>query len=434
MDTEASLLTIQIVEETTTLFSELDLYRKNLYRGHSASTDQGVSLRGKTKWAFQAAELQAQRDRVNSMKINILLMMMMMLSNRVPPPDMQLDRVSVADSFIALRAEGEACILRLQDTDDSFLYTEPDEDDDTMTLKSFRTSRTSQTARSTLDSIVNMRRDGTLSEEFDAVPFRSDIEDHEGVARASSIIARFMSATSPFDVDHTPTKTLDLLDSSPSGEGDIDGIFHASTFEISREWFDRRDRPKSRLVFGDRVSVVFPSMYKVVFRHARETALAAEDPTLKIPKRSHRNRAPNTYFIVFRHGFLLFHDDEAQLEVRHVVSLRRFEIDMYSGGGAVLEGDHWPATNAIRLQRSREVTDPPDMQTSEDARKPWFLFMTHDSGREDFLEFYHTLKRWKALFSHNWLRNPGILTELQWSFQEPYEPEAKLSPTSKVLS
>ena len=86
MDTEASLLTIQIVEETTTLFSELDLYRKNLYRGHSASTDQGVSLRGKTKWAFQAAELQAQRDRVNSMKINILLMMMMMLSNRVPPP------------------------------------------------------------------------------------------------------------------------------------------------------------------------------------------------------------------------------------------------------------------------------------------------------------------------------------------------------------
>ena len=107
---------------------------------------------------------------------------------------------------------------------------------------------------------------------------------------------------------------------------------------------------------------------------------------------------------------------------------------MYSGGGAVLEGDDWPATNAIRLQRSRGVTDLPDMQTSEDARKPWFLFMTHDSGREDFLEFYHTLKRWKALFSHNWLRNPGILTELQWSFQEPYETEAKLSPTSGALS
>ena len=209
----------------------------------------------------------------------------------------------MADSLNALRAEGEACILGLQDTDDSFLYTEPDEEDDTMTVKSFRTSRTSQTARSTLDSMVNMRRDGTLSEDyqpFDAVPFRSDIEDHEGVARASSIIARFMSATSPFDVDHTPTKTLDLLDSSPSGEGDIDGIFHASTFEISREWFDRRDRPKSRPVFGDRVSVVFPSMYKVVFRHAREMALAAENSTLRIPKRSHRNRAPNTYFIVFR--------------------------------------------------------------------------------------------------------------------------------------
>lgn len=86
MDTEASLLTMQIVDETTTLFSELDFYRESLYRGHSSGADQGVSLRGKTKWAFQTAELQAQRDRVNSMKINILLMMMMMLSNRVPPP------------------------------------------------------------------------------------------------------------------------------------------------------------------------------------------------------------------------------------------------------------------------------------------------------------------------------------------------------------
>lgn len=59
----------------------------------------------------------------------------------------------------------------------------------------------------------------------------------------------------------------------------------------------------------------------------------------------------------------MIYDDEEQLEVRHVISLRHFEIDIYAGGEAVLEGDDWPATNAIRLQKNaRRVTDPPDMQ------------------------------------------------------------------------
>lgn len=65
------------------MFSELDAYRHKLYRGRNADAGQGNSVGGKTRWAFKASELQAQRERVNSMKINILLMMMMMLSNKV---------------------------------------------------------------------------------------------------------------------------------------------------------------------------------------------------------------------------------------------------------------------------------------------------------------------------------------------------------------
>lgn len=170
------------------------------------------------------------------------------------------------------------------------------------------TSRTSQTARSTLDSIMNMRRDGNLNEDYqlsDVVSHQPDTEDDEGIARASSIVAEFMSATSPPNVSHTPTNTVESLGSPASGEDDLDSIVDAGTFELSREWFDVTDQSKPRLNFGSRVSAVFPTSYKLVFR-TRDLALESEDSHRALinrasqAKSSRKKRRLNTYFIVIR--------------------------------------------------------------------------------------------------------------------------------------
>lgn len=68
----AHLLITEIVDECSDMLFQLDSFNDKLY-GKSSSLKP--SLRGKTKWVFEAAELNYLRARVDSMKINLLLMM-----------------------------------------------------------------------------------------------------------------------------------------------------------------------------------------------------------------------------------------------------------------------------------------------------------------------------------------------------------------------
>lgn len=72
MDISIRLLISEVTDECYNLFSQLDAYNDKLY-GNSSSLNS--KLRGKTKWIFQASELEYLRARVDSMKINLLLMM-----------------------------------------------------------------------------------------------------------------------------------------------------------------------------------------------------------------------------------------------------------------------------------------------------------------------------------------------------------------------
>lgn len=72
IDISVHLLTTEIIDECSNMFSQLDAYNDKLY-GNSVGSNP--SLRAKTKWVFQAAELEYFRARVDSMKINLLLMM-----------------------------------------------------------------------------------------------------------------------------------------------------------------------------------------------------------------------------------------------------------------------------------------------------------------------------------------------------------------------
>lgn len=83
-----------------------------------------------------------------------------------------------------------------------------------------------------------------------------------------------------------------------------------------------------------------------------------------------------------RLGILMLYDDSEQLEVRHVISLAHYDVDIYAGGERIPEGELWIKRNCIRLtQRQSSEKAPSDA-------KPFYLFSDNCSEKEDF---YHAI-------------------------------------------
>jgi hypothetical protein len=92
----------------------------------------------------------------------------------------------------------------------------------------------------------------------------------------------------------------------------------------------------------------------------------------------------------------MLYDNSEQLEVRHVISLDNYEVDIYGGGNRIPEGELWIKRNCVRLtQRLRHE----DIQLES---KPYYIFSENSSEKEDF---YHALLqgRDRPSLSH---RNP----------------------------
>jgi hypothetical protein len=83
-----------------------------------------------------------------------------------------------------------------------------------------------------------------------------------------------------------------------------------------------------------------------------------------------------------RLGILMLYDDSEQLEVRHVISLAHYSVDIYAGGDRIPEGELWIKRNCIRLTKRSESE-----MSSSDA-KPFYLFSENCSEKEDF---YHAV-------------------------------------------
>jgi hypothetical protein len=49
----------------------------------------------------------------------------------------------------------------------------------------------------------------------------------------------------------------------------------------------------------------------------------------------------------YRLGHLMLYDNEDQLDVRHVISLARYEVDIYGGGERLPEGELWIKRNCM---------------------------------------------------------------------------------------
>ena len=74
-DVEVYSVMRTIVNQCGEFFSELDVYKDKLYSRQGSV--RNLTLRGKAKWMFEAAEMEYLRARLESMKTNMLLMMTM---------------------------------------------------------------------------------------------------------------------------------------------------------------------------------------------------------------------------------------------------------------------------------------------------------------------------------------------------------------------
>ena len=80
----------------------------------------------------------------------------------------------------------------------------------------------------------------------------------------------------------------------------------------------------------------------------------------------------------------MLYDDAEELEVRHVILLAHYNVDIFAGEDQVSEGDLFVKRSCIRL--SRKKTDDGFMLNT----RPYFLFSNNTSDKEDF---YHALVR-----------------------------------------
>ncbi|KAL9066549.1 MAG: hypothetical protein Q9157_007109 [Trypethelium eluteriae] len=93
-------------------------------------------------------------------------------------------------------------------------------------------------------------------------------------------------------------------------------------------------------------------------------------------------KARHVFYVVLRHGHLMLYDDSEELEVRHVIFLAHYDVDLFAGDDQLSEGDLFVKRNCIRLRKklANEELMP--------STRPYFMFCDNTSEKEDF---YHAL-------------------------------------------
>ncbi|KAF2433003.1 hypothetical protein EJ08DRAFT_629831 [Tothia fuscella] len=173
----------------------------------------------------------------------------------------------------------------------------------------------------------------------------------------------------------------------------------AGYFAVCREYVPggvNGKPPERTTATGAVVSSESPSVYQSMYRSIFERG-KVQNQSMDVASGSSKStrKARNVFYIVLRLGHLMLYDDTEQLEVRHVLSLSLYDIDIYAGSeDAVPEGELWVKRNCIRL-KWRETSK----NIAQDS-KPFYLFSDNCSDKEDF---YHSLLQ-------NQDRNPGHAT------------------------
>ncbi|KAF2757300.1 hypothetical protein EJ05DRAFT_385554 [Pseudovirgaria hyperparasitica] len=160
----------------------------------------------------------------------------------------------------------------------------------------------------------------------------------------------------------------------------------AGYFAVCREYVPGgvNGKPPERTTpAGEVVATESPSVYQSMYRSIFDRN-KSQIPTLDSGKTGSKplKKARNVFFVVLRHGHLMLYDDAEQLEVRHVISLAYYDVDVYAGGETIPEGELFIKRNCVRLVRRRALG------TLDTDAKPFYLFCDNCSLKEDF---YHAM-------------------------------------------
>ncbi|KAI4675558.1 uncharacterized protein J4E88_007591 [Alternaria novae-zelandiae] len=156
----------------------------------------------------------------------------------------------------------------------------------------------------------------------------------------------------------------------------------AGYFAVCREYVPGgvNGKPPDRTTpAGAVVAVESPSVYQSMYRSIFDRNKNAS-PTIEASNAKNK-KARNVFYVVLRLGHLMLYDNEDQLEVRHVISLAHYKVDIYGGGERIPEGELWIKRNCIRLVQQV------DSNSNVDA-KGFYLFSDNCSEKEDF---YHAM-------------------------------------------
>ncbi|KAF2838981.1 hypothetical protein M501DRAFT_934282, partial [Patellaria atrata CBS 101060] len=158
----------------------------------------------------------------------------------------------------------------------------------------------------------------------------------------------------------------------------------AGYFAVCREFIAGgvNGKPPERTSFTGSVaptasSSIYQSMYRSFFDRNKTQVSVIDTGAVRSSR-----KASNLFYIVLRHGHLMLYDDSEQVEVRHVISLALYEVDVYAGGEPIPEGELWIKRNCIRLTRNATSDG-----MATDLRS-LFFFSDNSSEKEDF---YHAL-------------------------------------------
>lgn len=224
LEPDAHALTEDIIDSCSVLLLQLESFRDKLLGSEATPTDDrfSFSVLKRTKWTLGSTELSLQRDRVDSMKTNILMMMtMMMLQLQTAknsyavhsqffqsiPTDMRNLREQVVSTnaatatFEELARRNDKCLARM-DQLESNLSVDATLVEETADQESILTTRTVDSIRSTTESILSiyakMNTNLTLSSEEVSLDVASGYEQQ---GSALNLIGSFLDNRS---VKHQP--------------------------------------------------------------------------------------------------------------------------------------------------------------------------------------------------------------------------------------
>lgn len=153
-DIEVYSVMATVVDQCSEFFSELDVYKDTLYSKQGSV--RKLTLRGKAKWVFEAADLEYLRARLESMKTNMLLMMTMQCMHSSDRFESYQATQENARQIQLLALKSDACVKRLEILQEEITIPASNHVNPAIDRMSIMTTDTAVSARLVRESIMSL--------------------------------------------------------------------------------------------------------------------------------------------------------------------------------------------------------------------------------------------------------------------------------------